>query len=117
GSQEPCLVDHLTQLTPRLLLEQQVVPLGDHQWSVFRYRYRTGDRFLDLAAEFRCVHELGTLAESADEVYVTVGVEGVRRTLAVHPAEAVQLDLGQVEPVHTDDNRPGAELVGELPRQ
>src|SRR5699024_6986997 len=116
-SQEPGLVEYLTQLTPGVLVEQQVVSLRDDQGGVLRDRHSTRNRFLDLPPELGRVDEFRALTETPHEMHITVRVERVRCTLPVGAAAPMQLHLCQMKTVHADDHGASPELVRDLPCQ
>ena len=85
-------VDDLVELgahgPPLGPVEQQVVALRHDEPGLGRHGERAGDRLLEVALEAGRVHDVvALLAQPPQQGGVPPGVEGVRRALAVEPAE------------------------------
>jgi NAD(P)-dependent dehydrogenase (short-subunit alcohol dehydrogenase family) len=102
-------VPHRVQLGPHRLpprlVEQQVVALGHDDRRRSRHRQRAGDRLLQVALEARSHHQRLAAAHAGQQGGVPLGVEGLRRPLAIQQPAPRELDVGDVEAVHRHHDR------------
>src|SRR5690606_17893753 len=101
----PGLVEERAHPLPAAVVAQQVVALDDDERDRATDRHGAADGELERPVEPRCVRRLllgGTQpTEQGDEA---VDVEGVRRALAVPPAEGDEHLVVEVVAVHPDDD-------------
>jgi len=110
----PHLVQQPAQRAPRVLIEQKVVALRDHERDLPPDPDGTGDGLFQVPAERgRIDRWLGVRVHPGEQCDVPVGVERFRSTLAPVQAEPDELGVGEVEPVHAEDDDVGTKLLGE----
>ena len=82
--EEPDLVQAIPDRAPPVIVEEQVVALGDHQRHVSRNRHSAANRLLDPPVEHRSINRgVARTPQPVKQRDVAVDVGGVRRTLTV----------------------------------
>jgi len=98
-------VEQIAQLDPRHAVEEEIVPLDDHDGIVCTYNDPVGAGFVGRAIEVG-KGDVGVRSSQpthgADEL---LGGEGLRRTFHVPQAPMVEDLVGEVEAIHRNDDR------------
>jgi len=108
----PALVEQLQHLAETMTGKQEVVALGEYQRH-FRYHAdRIGHCLLSAAVESGSSDQLvrSLPAQTAQELAVTRGIEGVGRSLALPTAPPLQLRVRKMESVQRDADSPAVQV-------
>jgi hypothetical protein len=115
----PDLVEQPTHLAPPWLIQQEVIPFGDHQSRVRTDRDRAGDCLLGTAVEIGPEDGAGMRASnSSQETDESLAVESLWRALDRTKPEAIERLVRKVKAVERrDDGDSCAALLGDRRRK
>ena len=110
GFDVPTLVKQRTNRSPVRSVHEQVVPLGDDQGDVMRDGDCRSDRLLECPIEpWRLDDWFVAFVEPAQQVDVSGSIERVGSAFAGMAVESLEFGVGEVEPIHGDQDGIGAE--------